>query len=260
MANFSIWMLEESNITVSGGKSLGGISQGDGTHLVGETLRLNARDWLETFVRDNGSDSNFDDNDNSQRLDGNQTIDGVDYNEGARVEAEYRLTVRDPDGNTYDLLGYNVNEPGQSPSYGTVEGLVFVDGFPPIGVDLEVVEAFEGPGDFGQAAVGSGDLASPPCFTPGTLILTDRGYVAVEDLRVGDAVRTRDAGVQRLAGWARWRCLPPICATAPSFSRCASGQMPWARVGPRATCWSRHSTESSCGTGWRSCISASPRF
>jgi len=203
MANFSVWMLEASNITISGGKSLDGITQGEGTHLVGETLRLNSRDWLETFVRDNGPDSNFDDNDNSQRLDGKQTIDGVDYNEGARVEAEYRLTVRDPDsGDTWDVLGYNVNAPGQSPSYGTVEGLAFVGpqgGFPPVGVDLEVVAAFEGPGDFGQAAIGADALVSPPCFTPGTRILTDRGYVAVEDLKVGDGVRTRDAGVQRLA-------------------------------------------------------------
>jgi hypothetical protein len=39
-----------------------------------------------------------------------------------------------------------------------------------------------------------------PCFTPGTLILTDRGEVAVEQLRVGDLVVTRDGGPQRV----RW--------------------------------------------------------
>ena len=202
MANFSVWMLEAGNITISGGQSLDGTTQGDGTHLVGETLRLDTRDWQQTFLRDNGPDDDFDDNDGNQRLDGNQSIDGVGYTDGARVEAEYRLTLRDPDsGDAWDVLGYNVNEPGQSPSYGTVEGLAFIGpqgGFPPVGVELEVVAAFEGPGDFGQAAVAADDLVSPPCFTPGTRILTDRGYVAVEDLTVGCRVRTRDAGVQRL--------------------------------------------------------------
>ncbi|MEI4234094.1 Hint domain-containing protein [Roseovarius sp. D22-M7] len=204
MANFSVWMLEAGNITISGGQSLSGVTQGDGTHLVGQTLRLDNDDWHQTFLRDNETDKTFDDNDNSQVLDGKQTIDGVDYNEDARIEAEYRLTVRDPDsGDTWDVLGYNVNEPGQSPSYGTVEGLVFVGEFPPVGVDLEVVEAFEGPGDYGQSPIEASALAAPgpvtpPCFTPGTRILTDRGYVAVEDLLVGDGVRTRDAGVQRL--------------------------------------------------------------
>lgn len=210
MANYSVWMLEAGNITISGGQSLDGVTQGDGTHLVGETLRLDTAAWHETFVRDGGSDTRFDDNDGNQRLDGNQTIDGAGYTDGARVEAEYRLTVRDPSsGDTWDVLGYNVNEPGQSPAYGTVEGLAFVGppgGFPPVGVDLEVVAAFEGPGDYGQSPIEAGALASPiiggpispPCFTPGTRILTDRGYVPVEDLTPGDAVRTRDAGLQRL--------------------------------------------------------------
>lgn len=38
------------------------------------------------------------------------------------------------------------------------------------------------------------------CFTPGTMILTDRGEVAVEVLRAGDRVQTRDNGLQAL----RW--------------------------------------------------------
>ena len=39
-----------------------------------------------------------------------------------------------------------------------------------------------------------------PCFTPGTMIATDRGPVAVEKLRVGDRVLSRDNGYQAL----RW--------------------------------------------------------
>jgi hypothetical protein len=41
---------------------------------------------------------------------------------------------------------------------------------------------------------------TPPCFTPGTLIVTARGEVKVEDLRVGDRVITRDSGIQEI----RW--------------------------------------------------------
>jgi hypothetical protein len=48
-----------------------------------------------------------------------------------------------------------------------------------------------------------------PCFTPGTLIATPRGEVAVENLRPGDRIITRDNGMQEIAwvgrrdlGWA----------------------------------------------------------
>jgi Ca2+-binding RTX toxin-like protein len=39
-----------------------------------------------------------------------------------------------------------------------------------------------------------------PCFTPGTLIATPKGEVAVESLRAGDRVITRDNGIQQI----RW--------------------------------------------------------
>lgn len=195
MANYSVWMLEASNISLSGGVSLSGITQGDGSNLVGATLRLENNQWVETFLRDN--DTNFDDNDGNQRLDGAQTIGGTSYANNTQVEAEYRLTLRDPaTGQTWEALGYNVNN--SSPAYATIEGLAFVSGFPPVGVDLEVVSAAEGPGSFGQPAVGAGDLAVPPCFTPGTRILSEPGYVPVEVLRPGDRVQTRDAGFQPL--------------------------------------------------------------
>ncbi|MGD9918687.1 MAG: Hint domain-containing protein [Paenirhodobacter sp.] len=44
------------------------------------------------------------------------------------------------------------------------------------------------------------DIEHVPCFTPGTMIATPTGEVAVEALRVGDRVMTRDNGIQEI----RW--------------------------------------------------------
>jgi hypothetical protein len=76
MADYDIWVLGESQVTISGGGQLDGVTQGDGSHLVGRTITLNTRNWSAVAVTDN--DSNFEDSDNSgQRLDGAQTIDGT---------------------------------------------------------------------------------------------------------------------------------------------------------------------------------------
>jgi len=200
MATYSVWILEESNISVSGGVTLDGVTQGDGSHLVGETITLDSNDWLETSVRDGGQDTTFDDNDGNQRLDGSQTIDGVTYSNGTRVEGEYRIVLEDGSGNSYEAVAYNVNN--SSPAYGTVEGLAFVgppQGWPPVGVPLTVVEATEGPGSLGQSAIPADDLVVP-CFTPGTRIATPCGPVPVEALRAGDMVNTLENGPQTI----RW--------------------------------------------------------
>jgi len=145
MAKYSVWILEALNISVSGGKSLDGITQGDGSHLPGETITLENGNWLETSIKDN--DRNFDDNDN-QRLQGDQTINGTNYGNNTKVEAEYSLTLQDPDtGETYEAVSYNVND--SSPAYGTVEGLAFLgppQGWPPVGKPLNVIDARQGPG------------------------------------------------------------------------------------------------------------------
>ncbi|MBT0956861.1 Hint domain-containing protein [Alphaproteobacteria bacterium KMM 3653] len=56
-----------------------------------------------------------------------------------------------------------------------------------------------------------------PCFTPGTMIATPKGEVAVEALKVGDKVITRDNGVQEI----RWHGITQIgaeeLAAAPEF-------------------------------------------
>ncbi len=66
-----------------------------------------------------------------------------------------------------------------------------------------------------------------PCFTPGSRILTLRGEVAVERLRVGDLVLTRDNGFQPLR-WVGVRQLSPRdLAAHPNFApiRIAQGAL-----------------------------------
>lgn len=195
MPIFTTYALGGSQISVSGGEQLSGITQGDGSHLVGETITLNSNAWEAVDIDD--SESSFDDSDNSQSLNGPQTFDGISYTGSERVEAEYELTLQDPDGNSYTVLGFNINEAGGGASFGTVEGLAFVGGvggFPPVGVPLTVVSAREGPSQPYAA------LATPPCFTAGSLIATPTGVVAVEELTPGDLVETLDHGPQPL----RW--------------------------------------------------------
>lgn len=106
MARFSIFMLGESQISISGGAQLDGVTQGDGSHLVGQTITLNSNAWNEVNIRDN--DRNFSDNDSIQRLDGAQDIDGTTYANNTRVEAEYGLTLTDG-VNYWQVVGFNVN-------------------------------------------------------------------------------------------------------------------------------------------------------
>jgi len=191
MPDYSIYVLDEADITLSSSQ-LDGVTQGDGSHLVGVTLTLNTPAFTEIFIRDN--DPNFQDNDNSQRLDGAQEIDGTTYSDGTRVEAEYSFVVRDNDDpllTEYTLIAFNVRN--SSPAYGTVEGLAFIGpqgGFPPIGANLEVISAQEGP------SFDASEYAIPICFDRGTMIRTPDGLRAVETLVVGDLVDTLDRGPQ----------------------------------------------------------------
>lgn len=200
MANYDFWALGEASVTISGGGQLDGITQGDGSHLVGLTITLNSKNFEQLSVRDRGgSDDTFDDNDGNQTLRGTQTFDGVNYSGGTVIKAEYIITLRDPNtGIEYQAVAVNVNN--SSPSYATIEGLAFIDTIPPAGVALTVISASEGPGGYGVPSLPNGDIAAPPCLTPGTLILTPDGQRRVEDLAVGDLVVTSDHGAQPI----RW--------------------------------------------------------
>lgn len=190
----TIYTLAASDISISGGGQLSGINQGNGSHLVGSTITLNNNNWDAVDIFD--TDSNFQDNGGTQTLEGPRVYDGVTYADGLRVESEYSLTLEDAEGNTYVVLGFNINEPGVD-TFATIEGLAFVGGvggFPPTGVPLTVVSSGESP------TTPYADLATPPCFTRGTKIETSRGLRSIETLSVGDLVETLSNGFQPI----RW--------------------------------------------------------
>lgn len=205
MADYSIFALAESALTISNGAQLSGFSQGDGSHLLGQTITIDSPAWEEVFLADGGTapngspDDNFADNDSDQTLDGGQTVFGRSYADGTIVEGEYTLVVEDPDGNQYRLTGFNIREPGSVNSYGTVEGLSFVGTFPPAGVPLTVVSAAEGPA---STETPADTYARPPCFARGTRIRTPGGWRPVERIAPGDLVVTRDSGAQPVL-WVR---------------------------------------------------------
>ena len=221
MVDYTVWMIEKANISVSGSGSLDGVTQGDGSHLVGRSLTLAPGNWLQTTIRDD--DTSFEDNDSSQQtLVGSQTINGVTYADGTRVEAEYRIILTDPTtGEAWTAYAYNVNN--SSPAYATVEGLMLRPNengtFPPVDRPLTVTFASEGPSGLNSNLYDLYD--SPPCFLPGTLILTAAGPRPIEMLTPGDLIMTRDNGPQPLRWISRTRVsrqqladnprLAPVC-------------------------------------------------
>ena len=186
MANYSIWVLGESNVSITGGVTLDGITQGDGSHLVGEFLTINSTTSTEVLIFDAGSETNFADNDGGQRLDGAQTIDGVNYANDTRIEAEYQFVLRD-DSTGIEYTAIAVNVTNSSPAYGTNEAISFVGTAPPSGVSLRILSASEGPPNGGPNAIDASEIV-PICFCKGTYINTCQGLRPVESLKKGDQI------------------------------------------------------------------------
>ncbi len=200
MPNYSIWVQDKDDVTISGGGQLDGVTQGDGSHLVGRTITLGGN---RTAINIRDNDDDFRDNDAQQLLDGAQEVNGTTYADGTVAEAEFSFTVTDGT-NSYTLIAFNVQN--SNPSYATVEGIAFVGdpgSWPPSGVPLTVTSAAEGP-DFLAA-----EYVSPVCFAAGTLIETPHGQRPVEHIRPGQKVTTLNGrkAVVRWVGLRRYR--PP---------------------------------------------------
>ena len=145
----------------------------------------------------------------AQRLDADLTVNGVTWAAGSTIELEYSFRVTDENGTEFRANAISLTAPGGQGE--TIIGFTFEaivsddDGdvsfydlqqFPNAGTKLTYV-----PGsatDRQKMIPHNQDRI--PCFARGTMILTDNGLRAIEDLAEGDLVMTRDNGLQPL----RW--------------------------------------------------------
>ncbi len=150
-----------------------------------------------------------------QMLDTALTIDGRTYAAGSQIEDEYELDLLGSDGVTYRLAAISitqrVNPNDPTTGYYTTQvvvGFTFDGAWPPAGVTLTYVQ---GSAHDRQSIEVSNMKA---CFTRGVKIATPDGEVAVEGLREGMLVLTKDHGPQPV----RWIGSSLISATALSTS------------------------------------------
>jgi len=163
------------------------------------------------FVMDPGSPpsagtnltaQNFDfvDNDDNGLIEPNvgDTANGAEV---TRVWVDDTITVT-MGGSTVTITGVTFYLDGQPAIFTPTDGTVLSDAV--FQSSTYVVQSTEiDVGDFG-----------PPCFTPGTLIETDRGPRAIETLMPGDLVMTHDNGFQPLL-WVSSRTVPGCGRFAP---------------------------------------------
>jgi hypothetical protein len=122
------------------------------------------------------------------------------------VENEYEVTLYDPSGTAYRMVGVSITQGYTS----TVVGVMFDGPAPPPGVPLTYVQGV-------SSYSGSGQSAAPgavPCFLAGTLIDTPRGPRRIQTLHAGDPVTTLDNGPQPIR-WIGQSLVPALGALAP---------------------------------------------
>jgi Hint domain len=153
----------------------------------GKTITIHPDAVLSTLsVSD--SDGTFDDDQPSQTLASDFTVNGTPHAAGTEVDSEYQLVMEDAAHNQYTLLAVSVGKDSTD-----VLGFVFVGAMPPLGETLTWVSTADNAN--GINAYASAVLPpAPACFARGTLIETPWGARPVEALAAGEPVVTRDHG------------------------------------------------------------------
>ncbi len=129
------------------------------------------------------------------------TIDGVAQTHDATMQ--YNAVITYPDGSTANITAV-IMQSTNGDVYLAPETTNNADQMAlsagPI-QSLELVSPIYAQGNTGQGYNLFGDRFAEgfvPCFTPGAMIATPKGEVAVEKLRAGDRVFTRDNGIQEI--------------------------------------------------------------
>ncbi|WP_149766570.1 Hint domain-containing protein [Paracoccus thiocyanatus] len=140
-----------------------------------------------------------------------------------QLENEYEVILSGDDGNDYVLVAIsavtvNPDPAGDwdyrtGPEHGVI-GFTFQGPWPPEGTELTFVQNVDGEQIDWDNFVPDDEI---PCFAGGTLILTDRGEVPIDDLRVGDLVMTRDNGLRPLRWIGSHRLGAPVLMLKPKL-------------------------------------------
>ena len=164
------------------------------------------KDRVEIEVTDNDTYMYGDHRENEEGDDANQNatvrdIDGNTVDEG-KIYAEEYLTLQGPDGQTIwldvlevdgEVVGYVPSSPLESGVDYANNGARNIDD----GRQSGTTEDGYANGDT-RLSHSAYQSSSVPCFCARTRVQTSRGLRAVEDLRAGEHVLTRDAGYQRV--------------------------------------------------------------
>ncbi|WP_232823056.1 Hint domain-containing protein [Oceanibium sediminis] len=181
---------------------------------VGDTYTVTSTDYqnVASFSLEDNGNNVFEDNDDlSGTISVEDTSTGIITNipvGGTGVELESTTTVSwtDGDGVAQETIFGRINVDDS-----TGDHLFITSGpLPPPGTELTITAVNNSPS--GIDGIFYDDIVV--CFTRGTMILTERGEVAVEALEAGDMVVTRDRGLQPLR-WVGSRTVKAEGALAP---------------------------------------------
>lgn len=150
--------------------------------------------------------------------------DSGDLADGSRVTAVWvddTVTVKNADGDVQTITGVTFYLEDADPIFMATDGTILEDA---TFLDATYVTT--------STKIKAGAI-TPPCFTPGTLILTPAGPRPIESLAIGDRVITRDHGAQRIR-WIGRRKMPARGRFAPiRFMPGALGNTREMRVSPQ---------------------------
>ena len=187
-------------------------------------------------VRENDGAVNFNGDPTNETISAQERL-GATWEQVAEIDGAFRQIIWDytfeisSGGTTYRVAVIDVDYNNDNDLSDAGEDgyfLVFPDGVPPAGTNFTVGNIVKNDNFTSHADLGS----TVVCFAKGTLIETDRGDVAIENLALGDRIRTMDAGFQPLR-WIGTRSVPATKELAPiCISKGALGNTKTLEVSP----------------------------
>jgi len=185
MAQYSIWFYPSDAFVGGLPDEQSAVATGGSTQVL--TLLPGAQ-MIELVIEDNEGDFGEEINGPTQSIVNAVTIGGTTYPAGSNVVTAYDLTNT---SSGHQVTSFHITS-GDGYTVGPVQGIVTTQPMVP-GQDYtfnQNVSSYQQNNPYNQFV----------CFARGGLILTADGERRVEDLRVGDLVKTRDSGMKAI----RW--------------------------------------------------------